>query len=481
MPINFKEKLEEAVRLYDLAGVHPAANLMPMMSDEEYLALVEDVRKNGFLHPARVTSAGLLIDGRNRLCASIDVENDVRIEEFNPVDPIAYVLSENLNRRHLNQSQRAFLAIEVEKMYAAMAKDRQATSGPGMYGSKPLPEDFPEAVIKPKEPWVIPQPKNQEQEPNPGSDDWLKSIAKKKPEPEPYPSKTNWLEDLTKKRHENESREQAAKTVGVSGKMVGMAKAIEKADPEIAEEVKAGAKTINAAMQEIKEKEITRSTSKFNVTNGNIEWAKYSWNPVTGCKYGCEYCYAYDIGMRFDGTFEPTFHPERLCAAANTPVPPGVLDNNVFVCSMADLFGPWVPDEWIESVLTVVGENPQWNFLFLTKNPARYADFEFPKNCLLGATADTQARADSAGVAFEKIKDIDNILFLSCEPMLEPITLKSDFRVDWVIVGGRSRNSRGLESQPEWEWVENLLKDSRKLGASVYFKPNLTVRPKEKP
>lgn len=475
MPINFEEKLSEAVRLYDLAGVHPAANLLPMMSDDEYLALVEDVKKNGFIHPARVTSAGLVIDGRNRLCASIDVENDVRIEEFNPVDPYAYVISENARRRHLSPSQLAFVGFELEKIYAELAKERQ---GERTDLKKNIPENLPECS-KPKDPWIPPAPKKQE--PDPGSDDWLKSIAKKSVEPEPESSKTNWLEDLTKKRHENESREKAAKTVGVSGKMVGMAKAIEKADPEIAEQVKAGTKTINAATQEIKEKESLRSTSKFNVTNGNIEWAKYSWNPVTGCNYGCEYCYAYDIGMRFDGTFEPTFHPERLCAAANTPVPPGVLDNNVFVCSMADLFGPWVPDEWIESVLTVVGENPQWNFLFLTKNPARYADFEFPKNCWLGATADTQARADSAGVAFEKIKDIDNILFLSCEPMLEPITLKSDFRVDWVIVGGRSRNSRGLESQPEWEWVENLLKDSRKLGASVYFKPNLTVRPKEKP
>ncbi|MBF0524736.1 MAG: DUF5131 family protein [Deltaproteobacteria bacterium] len=92
----------------------------------------------------------------------------------------------------------------------------------------------------------------------------------------------------------------------------------------------------------------TSSKQTFNATNDNIEWAKWTWNPVTGCLHGCKYCYARDIANRFFGEykFSPHFYPERLSAPANTTIPvkrinePGI--KNVFVCSMADLFGEWV-------------------------------------------------------------------------------------------------------------------------------------------
>ena len=82
----------------------------------------------------------------------------------------------------------------------------------------------------------------------------------------------------------------------------------------------------------------------FNRTNDNIEWASWTWNPVTGCKQGCPYCYAREIAARFYGHdgFEPKFHPDRLIAPINTrPQKPGgpIGNRNVFVCSMADLFG----------------------------------------------------------------------------------------------------------------------------------------------
>jgi hypothetical protein len=33
--------------------------------------------------------------------------------------------------------------------------------------------------------------------------------------------------------------------------------------------------------------------------NTSIEWAQWSWNPLTGCKHDCPYCYARDIAKRF--------------------------------------------------------------------------------------------------------------------------------------------------------------------------------------
>jgi hypothetical protein len=87
----------------------------------------------------------------------------------------------------------------------------------------------------------------------------------------------------------------------------------------------------------------------FNRVNDNIGWARWSWNPVTGCLHNCDYCYARDIAQRFTGSypkgFEPDFWPERLDAPANTRLPAKADGDEswrrVFTCSMADLFGEW--------------------------------------------------------------------------------------------------------------------------------------------
>ena len=220
----------------------------------------------------------------------------------------------------------------------------------------------------------------------------------------------------------------------------------------------------------------------FNRTNEKIEWAKYTWNPVVGCKNGCVYCYARDIANRFYGTFEPTFYPERLEAPKNTPISKSeeIGEHSVFVCSMADLFGEWVPDEWIEKVLEVVRERKDWNYLFLTKNPSRLVGIDWPANAWVGTTVDIQARVRPAIEAFSQIKA--TVKFVSVEPFMEEITFGEDLGVfDWVIIGGRSKNSLMAEGQPEWRWVQRLLVEVWKADCLIYFKPNLTVRPREYP
>ncbi|MDD4972325.1 MAG: DUF5131 family protein [Paludibacter sp.] len=259
-------------------------------------------------------------------------------------------------------------------------------------------------------------------------------------------------------------------------------------------EVDAGRKSIDKAYKEFIKvngkdksklptfnKRALKKCSECGQEFDSIEWAKWSWNPVTGCRRGCDYCYARDIGIRFSGTFEPTFHPERLTAPKNTPFPPNptIADRNVFVVSMGDLFGEWVPDDWIKPVFKVVKESPEWNFLFLTKSPERLLKFEFPKNAWVGTTVDIQSRVKPAEESFKQIKA--TVKFLSCEPFLEPLKFNDLSMFDWVIIGGRSRNSAGPEFQPEWSWVESLLNQARSAGIKVYFKPNLNARPKEYP
>lgn len=153
--------------------------------------------------------------------------------------------------------------------------------------------------------------------------------------------------------------------------------------------------------------------------------------------------------------------------------------NNVFVCSMADLFGDWVPQEWIDKILKVVRENPQWNFLFLTKNPKRLIEIEFPDNCWVGTTVDVQARVAPAMEAFKQVKA--KVKFLSCEPLQERLEFSDMTMFDWLIIGGRSKSTGMPAFQPEWEWVEKLLIQARKDNLMVYMKPNLEVRSKEYP
>ncbi len=222
------------------------------------------------------------------------------------------------------------------------------------------------------------------------------------------------------------------------------------------------------------------SQSKFNITNDNIGWAKYSWNPVTGCLHGCEYCYARPMALRYYGDFKPTFHEERLQMPYNTKQ--GGDNDRVFLCSMADLFGEWVPNEWIEKVVGVCGDTPQWTYLCLTKNPKRYLEFDFPNNMWLGITCDTDRRYAKAYPIAKELKDRNtNIVFVSFEPLKEGMTLNNPMPFHWVIIGGQSKTIKVPASQPQLEWVEGIMARARKDGCRIYCKSNLTIEGIDKP
>jgi protein gp37 len=213
----------------------------------------------------------------------------------------------------------------------------------------------------------------------------------------------------------------------------------------------------------------------------NIEWAAWSWNPVTGCLHGCDYCYARDIANRFfPQEFQPSFLPERLTMPANTKqaAPRWAGDigyRNVFTCSMADLFGKWVPQEWIEAVLQTIADNPQWTFLLLSKFPVRMAEFTYPANVWLGTTVDRQWAVERAEKAFRKIKasGFDGVCWLSCEPMLERLTFGSLEMFDWVVMGGSSRSTQTPEYRPPFDDIVHLYDQARAAGCQVYQKTNL--------
>jgi protein gp37 len=239
-----------------------------------------------------------------------------------------------------------------------------------------------------------------------------------------------------------------------------------------------------AAQQELLR---TEGNSRFNrqVTE-SIGWALWSWNPVTGCEHNCPYCYARDIAERFyPQQFVPSLVPERLTDPRNTPFPEAAINEephperrrglgNVFVCSMADLFGRWVPGAWIEAVLDAVRAAPQWTFLFLTKFPVRMAEFDFPENAWVGTTVDCQARVANAERAFRKVKA--GVKWLSLEPLLEPLHFQDLGAFQWIVLGGASASSQTPEWHPPRSWVQALEDEARRLRIPYYEKQNLFRR-----
>jgi protein gp37 len=223
----------------------------------------------------------------------------------------------------------------------------------------------------------------------------------------------------------------------------------------------------------------------FNQQSGDgIDWAQWSWNPVTGCLHDCPYCYARDIANhRFPQKFAPTLVPGRLGAPRCMRVPAKAATDtrykNVFVCSMADLFGRWVPPVWIEAVLDASRNAPQWNFLFLTKFPQRMSEFDIPKNAWMGTTVDCQARVANAEKAFAKVKC--DVRWLSVEPLIEPLKFKHLDRFDWLVIGGASSSTKTPEWHPPLSWVEDLEGQAAEAGCRVYRKPNLFAPRREMP
>jgi hypothetical protein len=94
-------------------GFHPISEIFPLMGDKEFAELRDDIHVNGQRDPVTLLK-GQILDGRNRYLACKDLGIDARIVEWDGVgSPLAFVISHNLRRRHLSESQRAMVASKL--------------------------------------------------------------------------------------------------------------------------------------------------------------------------------------------------------------------------------------------------------------------------------------------------------------------------------------------------------------------------------
>lgn len=151
---------------------------------------------------------------------------------------------------------------------------------------------------------------------------------------------------------------------------------------------------------------------------------------------------------------------------------------------MADLFGPWVPDSWIEEVFAACEKAPQHIYLFLTKNPKRYCDLEdagkFPikENMWYGASITNAAQMELAVDAFGELPGKTKTFF-SIEPILENIAASKGWAIvgngnyaNWVILGAETGH-RKEKVVPEREWIEKIALDCDMDGIPLFMKDSL--------
>jgi protein gp37 len=151
-----------------------------------------------------------------------------------------------------------------------------------------------------------------------------------------------------------------------------------------------------------------------------------TWNPVKGCLHDCTYCWARYLAetklcniKRYRDGFKPGLIEEELNKRFHKKF--------VFVSDMGDLFGSWVPSEWITKVIDSVKQSPDSNFLFLTKNPRRYFEFLelYPANTVFGATIESNreypvSKAPTPAERYQSMADLPvRNKLISIEPIMD--------------------------------------------------------------
>jgi len=164
--------------------------------------------------------------------------------------------------------------------------------------------------------------------------------------------------------------------------------------------------------------------------------------------------------------FCPTFHAYRLSDPAQHKKPA-----RVFVGSMTDLFGSWVPDDWIERVFAACAAAPWHLYIFLTKNPDRYASLS--RNGLLPTRKNFWFGTTITGAEPEWLRYTGPQSFVSIEPLLGEFKAVDMYKyLGWVIIGALT-GPGASKCRPERAWIEEICAAADSAGVPVFMKDSL--------
>jgi len=210
------------------------------------------------------------------------------------------------------------------------------------------------------------------------------------------------------------------------------------------------------------------------MSKSKIEWTEKSWNPTTGCtkiSSGCDNCYAEVLSERlmsmgvqkYKNGFNLTWHVNEIQKPIKWKRP-----SLIFVNSMSDLFHEDIPEWFILKVFETMNKCYWHIFQILTKREGRLLElnekFKWTPNIWMGVSVESEdylARVD----LLKKTKA--HVKFISCEPLLTPISSLNLDGIDWVIVGGES----GPKARPiKKSWVLDILHQCKEAQVKFFFK-----------
>lgn len=219
----------------------------------------------------------------------------------------------------------------------------------------------------------------------------------------------------------------------------------------------------------------------MSMNRTRIEWTDYTWNPITGCLHGCDYCYAKKITQRFPKNypngFQPTFYPERLTEPLRVKKP-----SKIFTVSMGDMFGNWMKPQWVRKIIKTIADANWHQFQILTKDPLSASlmldfldssDEGLPHldNLWIGTSiVDADAAHRITDLPLKKPRS--GLRFVSFEPLLSSMPSGLDFSyndLDWVIIGAQTNPSR----LPEDEWVQHIIDCARDEDIPIFLKNSI--------
>lgn len=238
---------------------------------------------------------------------------------------------------------------------------------------------------------------------------------------------------------------------------------------------------------------MNRQENKFG---RGIEWTDYTWNPVGGCSHACRWtmpdgtiarCYAEDVAEGVARNAYPAgfdshyWHPQRLDEPAKLREPA-----RIFMDSMSDLMGAWVPESQIKQILSICRRADWHTFQLLTKNAPRLKQFNFPHNVwvgvssapdqMLGHILTDQQKERYMHKALSSLALVDApVRWMSFEPLswdVSGIVAEYPGVLQWAVIGAASNGNR--KYQPDPAHVQALL-DA--LDCPVFFKGNLQWSP----
>lgn len=233
---------------------------------------------------------------------------------------------------------------------------------------------------------------------------------------------------------------------------------------------------------------------------GMVETDGYTWNPVAGCLHGCKWtmpdgqvaeCYAKSVAERLAVSAYPHgfehhyWHPERLEEPLKVKEEAGI-----FLDSMSDLMGRWVPDEQVQAVLDVCREAHWHTFMLLTKNAPRLRKFRFPPNVWVGVSSPPDFMYGEQLTQYQKEKmlrtalgvlegvslygHMPNTTWMSFEPLswdLYKIVAGSPNALDWAVIGAASNGAK--KYAPDEGHLRTLVEVLDNDGVPIFFKGNM--------